>query len=133
MSGPSGDPFVITQEPVPPRRPSEPNPWLIIAFTLIAGIALGFGTAALLEFSKSSFRIASDVSRSMMVPVLGAIGLMTTEEQRRRAHVRRNIVGSVSGLFVLMMAWIAYGWTVEPRLLTSGMLEGIEGFRKLLM
>lgn len=133
INGPSGDPFVITQQPVPPRRPSQPNPLLIIAFVLVLGVGLGFGGAALLEFTKSSFRGAADVGRAMAVPVLGAIGEMITADQRRRAKRRRMIIGVVSALFIVTMLWIAYGWAVEPRLLTPRVVAGIEGFRKLLM
>lgn len=133
MGGPEGNPFVITQEPVPPRRPTEPNPLLIIAFVLVLGVALGFGNAALLEFTKSSFRSAADVGRTMLVPVLGAVGEIRTEVQRRRRRIRRSIVGGVSAAFVVTMLWLAYGWAVEPRLLPSGVVSGLESFRKLLM
>lgn len=131
ISGPQGNPFTITQEPVPPAKPSQPNPILIIAFAIVLGIGLGIGSAILLEFTKSCFRTPADIGRVMAVPVLGVIGEIVTSSQRRRARIRRATVGVSSAVILCFVAFVTWAWATSPGLLTPGMRQGIEGFREL--
>lgn len=127
---PAGDPFVILDPVSHPSRPTEPNPTLIATFAILMGLALGLGLAMLLEFSKSCFRNVNDVTRVMVVPVLGAVESIVTSSQRRRSQVVRRMLASGTLGFVLLVGYVTWAWANRPDLLSDGLLESIEGFRR---
>ena len=131
--GPAGNPFQITQEVEAPGSPSEPDPVLILAFTIVLGLALGLGSALLGEFSKSCFRNTSDISRVLVVPVLGVISPIVTRVQRRRRVLRRFAVGSMSLLLIGSVLFVTWAWVEEPTLLGDRMNDSIETFRGLFL
>ncbi|MCB9916183.1 MAG: hypothetical protein H6828_13730 [Planctomycetes bacterium] len=131
--GPSGNPFQILQEVETPSDPSEPDPALILAFSLVLGLALGLGSALYGEFSKSCFRNTADIARVMVVPVLGVISPIVTRVQRRRRAVRRVVVGSSSVVLIAAVLFVTWAWTFEPDLLGESMLDSIERFRELFL
>lgn len=131
LSGTAGNPFTITQEPVPPAKPTEPNPLLIIAFALVAGAALGLGTSVVAEFAKNSFRSPADLGRVMVVPILGVIGQIVTQAERRRRRVQQLAVGVSTAVILGVVIFVTWAWAVSPDLLTPGMKDGIEDFRSL--
>ena len=57
-----------------PVRPTQPDPILIIIFSLLFSLALGLGLSLLLEYSRSCFRSINDITRVMVVPVLSGVG-----------------------------------------------------------
>lgn len=129
ISGPEGSPFMTTEEVVPPRKPSEPNPWLIVAFSVFAGIGLGVGLAFLSEYSSSSFRSVHDISRVMVVPVLGAINTIMTSTQQRRRRAQKFVVGFSSFVLIGAVVFVTWAWSFNPDLLTQEMREVIEQVR----
>jgi len=131
VDGPAGNPFAITQEVVPPSSPSEPNPFLIIAFGLVAGLALGVGSAVLVEFSRSTFKSAADIGRVMVVPVLGVVNEIVTGAQRRGRLARRFTVGFSSALLIGAVVFVTWAWAFQPDLLNASLRDGIEEFRNL--
>ena len=131
--GPAGNPFQITEEVEPPGTPSEPDPILILAFTVVLGLALGLGSALLGEFSKSCFRNTSDISRVLVVPVLGVVSPIVTRVQKRRQMLRRFAVGSMSLLLIGSVLFVTWAWVEEPTLLGDRMNESIETFRGLFL
>lgn len=131
IKGPAGNPFQVTEEAELPLKPTEPNPWLIVAFSLIAGVAVGFGTAVLLEFSKSAFRNPGDISRTMVVPVLGVVNRIVTRTQERRRLIRKSAVAGVMVGVLGAVVLITYAWQMEPDRLPSGLMDAIEDFRKI--
>jgi len=131
IKGPAGNPFVVTEEAQLPLQPTEPNPWLIVGFSLVAGLGLGLGTGMLLEFSKSSFRNPGDISRVMVVPVLGVVNGIVTRAQGRRRLLRRVSVGAVTMSVIGMVALITYAWALEPERLPAGVMDAIEDFRSV--
>lgn len=133
LSGPAGNPFQITSPVAMPTAPSEPNPFLIVAFALVAGIGVGLGLAVLAEFSKSCFRSAADISRVMVAPVLGVVNTIRTRTDLRRERLRRLTVGLSTGLLIGTVAFLTWAWAARPELLSTGLKEQIEEFRKLFV
>lgn len=132
INGPAGNPFQIIQQVNAPTSPSQPSAVLIIIFSLVAGFGVGLAGALLIEFSKSCFRNPGELSRVMVVPVLGVVNTIRTERQLRRARLRRATVGLASSLFVAAVLFVAWAWAHKPEFLAPGVLDAIEGFRTLL-
>lgn len=122
-------PFEISQDVTSTGKPTEPNPWLIISFSIVAGLGIGLGIALLAEFSKSCFRSVAEVSRVMVVPILGQIdGIVTTREARAR-KLRRAAVGVSSLVFVGAVVFVTWAWAQSPDLLSQDLRDGIENLR----
>ena len=126
IEGPLGNPFSITEEVVPPPRPTEPNPWMIVAFSIVAGLATGLALALGLEYSKSSFRNVAEINRVMVVPVLGNVNTIVTTRELRLAAARRLLVGVSSILLIGSVAFVTWAWAKSPELLSSGLRDKIE-------
>ena len=133
INGPSGNPFQIVEEVEPPASPSEPDPVLIIVFSLILGMGVGFGSSLALEFSKSCFRSTADIGRVMVVPVLGVISPIVTRAQRRRRMLSRFAVGSASLVLIGAILFVTWAWASRPELLGDQLNDSIEGFRSLFL
>ena len=129
MQGPGGNPFEVLEETQMPQEPSEPSPVLIVLFSLFIGLAIGLGLAALTEFGKSVFRTVNDVSRVMVVPVLGTINLIETQREVRRKRITGLFVGSVTLGLISILSYVTWAWKVNPQLLSNTVYEKIETFR----
>ena len=127
----SGNPFQIMQDVVAPSTPSEPNPFLIVAFALVAGLALGIGSAIMAEFSRSRFKSAADISAVMLIPVLGVVDGIVTRAQVRRRLLRQAAVASSSLVLIGAVVFVTWAWATSPDLLAPELLDGIEEFREL--
>lgn len=133
VTGPAGNPFQILMEVEPPTKPSEPDPVLILVFSVVLGLVVGLGGALALEFSKDSFRSASDIARVMASPILGVISPIVTRVQRRRRLLLRFTVGTASLLLIGSVLFLTWAWALEPDLLSGGVIDSIEGFRALFL
>jgi len=129
MQSPLANPFVITEDVPTPEKPTEPNPWLIIAFAAMAGLASGVGLATVLEFSKNCFRDVHDISRVMVIPVLGTINTIVTRRQLRLRSARRMLVGLSSVVVIGSVVFLTWAWATAPELLSPELREKIELFR----
>ncbi len=131
--GPTGNPFQIIQEVEPPADPSEPDPVLIIVFSIVLGLAVGLGSAIVGEFSKNCFRNTSDLSRVLVVPILGVISPIVTRAQRRRRGFQRFVVGVASLAMIGIVVFVTWAWAYEPNLLGDSVLDSIEGLRSMFL
>ena len=129
LSSPLASPFQITQDVQAPQNATEPNPWLIVAFSVIAGLGLGVGLAVVLEYSKNCFRSVGDINRVMVVPVLGSIGRIVTRREARRASARRMLVGMTSAALLGAVIFVTWAWKTNPDLLSWDVREKIELLR----
>jgi uncharacterized protein involved in exopolysaccharide biosynthesis len=132
LSSPLANPFEITQEVFPPSKPTEPNPLLILGFALVAGIAIGLGTAVVLEYSKNSFRTVGDIGRVMAIPVLGGIERIVTRREERIVGVRRVAVAALSIVFVGAVLFVTWAWANDAKYLSQDVRDAIEGLRAQL-
>jgi len=128
-----GQPFEIATPPVAGRRPTEPNPMIIIAFSLFVGLSLGLGIALLLEYGKNSYRTVYDLASVTTVPVLGSIGTIITRAEARRGYVRKGLVGASSAVILGGVSWLTWVWHAAPDKLPVEVLKAIEGFQRMLM
>ncbi|HIG10454.1 MAG: hypothetical protein ABGY71_00835 [bacterium] len=133
LYGPSGNPFQILQDVEPPTNPTEPNPILIVLLAAILGLGLGLGSALTAEFSRSCFRTTADVSRVLVVPVLGVISPIVTSIQRRRRGLRRATVGASSLALIGVVCFVTWAWKFEPDLLGQELLASIDDLRSLFL
>lgn len=129
VQGPLANPFALTIPVDLPRKPSEPNPWIIVAFSLVAGFGLGIGLAVTLEFSKNCFRSVHDISRVMVVPVLGSINTIITRREARLSSAKRVLIGVSSIVLIGSVVFVTWAWRNNPGLLSPNMLQKIEAFR----
>lgn len=129
LMSPLANPFEITAEVVADTKPTEPNPWLIVAFGVVAGLGLGLTLAVTAEFSKSCFRSVADITRVMVVPVLGAISPIATRRDRRLTLARRTTVGLASLVFIGAVLFVTWAWANDAQLLSQDLRDAIERLR----
>lgn len=129
LDSPLADPFEVQDPASLPVSPTEPNPWLIGLFSVLAGFAIGTGTALGKEFSGTSFRSPGDIARTMAVPVLGTVNLIVTRSQARRRAAARVTVGGISAAAVLFVGYVTWAWVNNQSLLSGEVLRVIEEFR----
>lgn len=132
LTSPLANPFEITSDVLADSKPTEPNPWLIMAVALAAGIGIGLSIAVVAEFSRSCFRSVADISRTMAIPVLGAISPIQTRRERRTERMRRTIVGLSSLVLIAAIAFVTWAWSQDTQLLSQGVREAIESLRSKL-
>jgi polysaccharide chain length determinant protein (PEP-CTERM system associated) len=110
----AGEQFRILDPARLPERPFSPNRLRMILIGAVAGLAIGFGIAALLEYRDTSLRTDDDVVATVQLPVLAMIPKMrTTAEQKRRIFRRWLMVGTATTAIVLSVA--AFVWKVVAR------------------
>ena len=75
------------------------------------------------------FRTVNDVSRVMVVPVLGTINLIETQREVRRKRITGLFVGSVTLGLISILSYVTWAWKVNPQLLSNTVYEKIETFQ----
>jgi polysaccharide chain length determinant protein (PEP-CTERM system associated) len=109
----AGEQFKILDPARVPERPFSPNRVRMIALGATAGVAIGLGIAALLEYRDTSLRTDDDVVTTVALPVLAMIPKMTTSaEQRRRIRNRWLILSSATAAVVGVAAFV---WKIVAR------------------
>ncbi len=129
LASPLSNPFSVTQDVIKPEKPTEPNPWLIVAFALVAGLTLGLTVALTAEYSRNCFRSVHDISRVMVAPVLGSVGRILTRRQRRMIALRRVLVATASISVIAGIAFVTWAWARDPELLSPQLRARIEQIR----
>ena len=125
-------PYEITKEPTLPNGPSFPNVPLIVAFSIVAGLALGLGCAFLMEFAKPGFRGTAEVSRNLGLPVLGVVNEITTKAERRRRRASKVAVGLSTVVVLGSLSWITWAWLNDPRLLGTDFARFLDNLHEKL-
>lgn len=125
-------PWKITQPPVPASASRSPNPFLIGAFSVVAGLALGVGIAVVSEYARGCYRNASDLAGVMAVPVLGTIDTIVTRAERRRRQAQRAMAGLSTAVIVGCIGWVTWLWASAPERLPVEVQETIEHLRTAL-
>lgn len=92
-----------------PERPISPNRPVINLVGALAGLAMGIGLVALLEYRDSSFRTDDEVVSVLALPVVAVIPLMLSREERRIVR-RRNVLVASGTAAVAVAAIVAAAW-----------------------
>jgi polysaccharide chain length determinant protein (PEP-CTERM system associated) len=96
-----GQTFRILDPARTPERPFSPDRPQLIQIGMLAGLCLGIGLVALLEYRDSSFKTDDDVKAVMGLPVLAVVPLMRSAREKRRGRARNLAVHLTLGSFVL--------------------------------
>jgi capsular polysaccharide biosynthesis protein len=128
----SPTPWRITQPPVPASAATQPNPLLLSAFAVVAGLALGVGLALLSEYARGCYRNVADLAAVMSVPVLGAIDTIVTRRERRRLQLSHAAAGLSTAVIVGTIGWITWLWHSAPERLPLELQDAIERLRSAL-
>lgn len=122
--------FEDLETPRIPSRPTTPNPYLIAGLFLVVGLSLGLGSAVLSELSRSTFRNSRDLSRVMVVPVLGTVNSIVTRRQRSRLFFTNVTLATVTLAVVSVVGYVTWAWVYDPDALSKPVLSAIRGMRE---
>ena len=103
---------------------------LIILGSAVLGLVLGLGGAFLAEYGRNCFRTVNDITRVMVVPVLGTVNTIVTSNERRRSSLARNLIGGSTLLLIGALGFITYAWEVNQSLLSDDLRMSLESFRR---
>ena len=127
-----GTPYVVTKSAVSDVKPNSPNVPLIIVGSLLAGLAIGIGLTALLEFARPGFRTPSDAVRALTVPVLGVVDHISTHAERVRSRTQRALVGFSTLILLGGLVWISWAWHQKPELLGTDLAHALDELHESL-
>lgn len=96
-----------------PERPFSPNRNRINGLGALAGIGLGLGMVALLEYRDRSVKSAEDVVRLLQLPVLAMVPMMQSERELRARRQRRMLTAMAVGLCTVAAATTYVLWTLK--------------------
>lgn len=125
-------PWRVAQPPVPSSATATPNPLLVSAFAVVAGLALGVTLALGSEYLRSCYRSVGDLAAVMTVPVLGAIDTIVTRRERRRTQLTRAMGALSTAVIVGTIAWVTWLWHASPERLPLELQDAIERLRSSL-
>ncbi len=104
-----GQQFRLLEPATIPERPFSPDRTLITLAGMALGLGLGIGLIALLEYRDGAFRMDSEVTRVLGLPVLAVLPVMRSEQERQREAAWRWTVGLGLGAAVAgCLAVLAY-------------------------
>ena len=104
-----GEQFKLVEPAIVPQRPYYPNRQRINAIGMAAGLALGIGLIALLEYRDNGFKTDKQVTEILGLPVLAVVPVMQSDEERRRLRTWRTIMHAGLGATVAgCLAIVAY-------------------------
>ena len=107
-----GEQFRLIDAARLPERPISPNRPRMNTLGALAGLVLGVGLVALLEYRDKSFRSDDDIALSLSLPVLAVIPVMNTRRERDRVKHRRRLALSAS-LVAMTCAIAAIVWLMD--------------------
>jgi len=109
-----GEQFRILDGARLPERPISPNRLQINLMGLLAGLALGLGLAALLEYRDTSVKSDDDIVTALALPVLAVIPVMTSAAERRALRKRQlMLVASASLACMVVAAAVMVVWRLQ--------------------
>lgn len=127
-----GRTFEILEEGIEPETPVLPIGAIIMAVSLLLGIGLGLTGPVLKEMTRSSFGSVKEVSRSLGVPVLGAVDLILTARDVRARTVQSWLTISAMVLVLLALATFLYLYSTNPAVLPSGVGRAVRDLQLAL-
>jgi uncharacterized protein involved in exopolysaccharide biosynthesis len=125
-------PFEILDQAVEADAPVLPITAIILAVSLILGIALGAMGPVLTEMTRSSFGTVREVGRTLGVPVLGAVDLILTARDLRARRLQAGLTYATMALVVLSLVTAIYIYEAYPQVLPQALLRTLRQVRMAL-
>jgi len=79
-----GEQFKLLDPARVPEKPFSPDRQRLNVLGIVAGLVLGLGLIALLEYRDASFKADYEVTRVTGLPVLAVVPVMQSDAERRR-------------------------------------------------
>ncbi len=100
------DPARLPQVPISPKRP------FLYLMGALAGLALGLGLVAALEYLDKSMRTEADVTLCLSLPVVALVPVLDASGDRRRWRRRRLLRSAAAITLILVAAAAVYAWKI---------------------
>jgi len=106
-----GEQFNLLDQARVPERPFSPNRLVINLIGILAGLTVGLGLVALLEYRDSTFKTDYEVSGLLALPVLAVVPLMRSAAEKK-ANFRKKMLLNVGlgSTVALCLAVLAYSF-----------------------
>jgi uncharacterized protein involved in exopolysaccharide biosynthesis len=104
-----GEQLRMVNEPRLPEKPVWPNRPMVDLGGAVAGLAIGLGLVALLEYRDSSFHTDEEVVRILSLPVVAMIPVMLSGTERLALR-RRALLIAAATTFVFLVASAGALW-----------------------
>ncbi len=98
-----GEQFKIIDPARLPERPESPNRQRINLMGALAGLALGLGLVAFLEYRDTTFLTDQDIVVTLALPVVAMIPVMQTTAERLKARRRRFLLSVATATTVVVL------------------------------
>ncbi len=105
-----GEQLRMADQPRLPEQPVWPNRPLIDLAGAAAGLAIGLGLVAFLEYRDSSFHTDEEVVRILSLPVVAMIPVMLSRAERQALRRRAVLVAGATTFVFLVAAAGALWW-----------------------
>jgi len=125
-------PFEILEQGIEPENPVLPIGAMIMALSLLLGIAIGLSGPVLAELTRSSFGSVKEVSRSLGVPVLGAVDLILTSRDVRARNVQSILTITTMVLVLLALGAALYIYGNHQEVLPATVQRALQNMRMAL-
>ena len=107
-----GEQFRILDGARLPEKPISPDRMRMNVMGALAGLALGLGLVAFLEYRDSSLKSEGDVIVSLSLPVLALVPAITTKKESRSRR-RRRLALSAAGFLIVASGAVAAVWKLH--------------------
>lgn len=121
--------FEILEEPVIPDKPTGLPRAVISLIGLLVGVATALAISVLGVVANSTYDRAEEVSSTLRLPVLGAVGRIATPAELRGEKVRRVVQAAGGVLIVVSLGVLVYVVTARPELLPVWFQSFLEDMR----
>ncbi len=112
-------PFEILETGVEPDTAVMPIGAMIMALSLVIGLTIGIVGPILAEITRSSFGSVKEVSRTLGVPVLGAVDLILTSRDVRARTVQHALTVLTMLMVITALGTALYIYTNHPDVLPA--------------
>jgi len=127
-----GGPIEILETAVEAEDPVLPIGAIIMAVSLVVGLAVGALGPVLAEMTRSSFGTVKEVSRSLGVPVLGAVDMILTARDVRARTIQQTLTWSTMALVLLALGTALYLYHSHPEDLPAALMRALRDVRMAL-
>ncbi len=105
---------------------------IIMAVALVIGLAIGVLGPVLGEMTRSSFGTVREVSRTLGVPVLGAVDMILTARDARARTLQHTLTWATMLLVLISLATALYIYQSHPEVLPSALLRTLRDVKMAL-